>query len=175
LPADIAASRKLLGVSSTFMQRLGDEYNAGKLSLSDLNIAMREELRRGHALQLIAGKGGDKGAVSADDWLALGSVLKRQYAYLSRLSQQIESGEVGEGDLTRRAQLFARSARESYWRSATSGASLPAYPGDGSTDCVTNCDCDWEQHEDGWHWIQHTSESCPTCTDRGAKWKPYSA
>jgi hypothetical protein len=165
-------SRKIDALSSTYVQRLSDRLSAGEITLADWQIDMREELRRVHALQLIAGAGGDASQVTADDWLRLGPELRRQYGFLSDFGQAIQDGSVSGGQIGARAQMYAHSARTSYWRQATAGVDLPAQPGEGS-ECLTNCQCSWEEMGDGWHWILHASESCPTCEQRASQWNPY--
>ena len=168
-----AAMRDAL--DATFSKRVRDlsgRLSKGEIDLMEWQITMREELRSVHALQLIAGAGGDKSQVSADDWLKLGSELRSQYLYLEDFARAVERGDLSDAQLSARAELYAHSARTTYWKQATSGVDLPAMPGEGS-ECLTNCNCSWDKRGDGWHWVLHASESCPTCIDRAAKWSPY--
>jgi hypothetical protein len=167
-------SQKITAVSEAFVQRLSDRLVAGEISLSDWQTDMREELRRVHALQLIAGAGGDPANVTADDWLKLGGQLRSQYSYLSDFGRGIQDGSVADGDIGRRSQMYVRSANETYWRQATAGADLPAYPGDGTTDCLSNCGCEWSPNADGsYTWALGTADNCATCLQRAREWAPY--
>lgn len=56
---------------------------------------------------------------------------------------------------------------------------LPAYPRDGSTECLTNCRCQWsiKKLSDVFYearWKLGPVEHCPTCIDRGDIWNPIS-
>lgn len=175
MPSNRTASAKLLALSEVFVDKLARDYAAGDITIADWHEAMRAEIRRTHALQLIAGAGGEKSKVKPDDWLRLGNTVKRQYGYLSKFSRDIQAGNPSAEAISARAQMYSRAARESFWKSATSGHELPAHPGDGSSECRSNCGCAWTQQSDGWHWIRGKGDSCPTCKMREKTWNPYRA
>jgi hypothetical protein len=173
LPPNREASRKLLALSEAYVDRLSGQLVKGEISLADWQTEMRAEIRRSHALQLIAGHGGNKADVTDDDWLRLGSVVKNQYRFLSQFGRDIQSGVTGEGAISTRAQMYSGSSIESYWRAAMKGVDLPAYPCDGSTDCLTRCGCEWEKIEGAYYWRRGKMDSCDTCIEREGKWNPY--
>ena len=53
---------------------------------------------------------------------------------------------------------------------------MPCYPGDGGTECLSNCRCSWDitQTETA---IEATwevnAEACPGCVARGERYSPY--
>lgn len=70
-----------------------------------------------------------------------------------------------------RAALYSGAVRSTYYGARFPG--LPAYPGDGSTPCRTNCKCSVEERADGFYWILHPAEHCGECQQRAAQWAPY--
>ena len=56
---------------------------------------------------------------------------------------------------------------------------LPAYPGDGSSECMVNDKCYWDVRLDIPNgqvlatWVRTAAESCPTCIKRAVEWNPY--
>lgn len=96
------------------------------------------------------------------------------------------SANLHEAQIAARSRMYVRSAREAYERAnaRTRGApELPAYPGDGSTVCLTNCACHWELEpvEDEatgeiveWeaYWTLGMTEHCPDCLERAEMWNP---
>lgn len=172
----------LLQMSEQRMAALADKLAKGQIQLIDFQITMREELRRANAYQLIAGAGGNKANVKADDWLKLGSELQKQYRYLSNFSREIQSGQLSAAQIAARTKLYARSSQAVFWKQALP-VQLPANPRDGSTACRSNCLCSWaidyEYGDDGnvtavlatWQ-LDPTERHCPDCPERAARWNP---
>lgn len=84
-----------------------------------------------------------------------------------------------------RSQLYINSARQAYERAkarALGVPDLPAYPGDGSTVCKSNCACSWRLepiYDDddnliGWNafWELGAADHCPDCIQRSIQWNP---
>jgi hypothetical protein len=77
--------------------------------------------------------------------------------------------------------MYMRSAREAFERGkmrAWGIPDLPAWPGDGSTECLTNCRCHWEfepwQGYINCYWIiDWEAENCQDCIDRYHLWNPW--
>lgn len=179
---DTSTMRRLLADFEDKMRGMAAQVVDGDMSVSDFQINMREELRREYALMMIAGAGGDQSQVADDDWLRLGSQLQKQYRYLADFADQLASGDPRTLALApTRAGMYARSSTAIYWYEATD-VDLPAYPGDGSSECLTQCLCHWdmdtEEDEDGnttavlATWVLDGGEHCPTCIDRAAEWNP---
>jgi len=96
--------------------------------------------------------------------------------------------ELRETQVAARSKMYLNSAREAYERGkmrAHGVPQLPAYPGDGSTVCLTNCRCAWrieeQRDEEGnllgwncyWEIIGPDDANCPDCLDRMGRWNPY--
>lgn len=169
--ADAAARDTILAMTERRMADLAGRRASGAISDADFQTAMRDELRRAYALQVIAGN--DGAAPTADDWLKLGPALKSQYLYLEDFSRAIAAGDVEGEAIASRAVLYARSAQASYWSQAT-GGSLPAVPCDGSSECKMNCRCEWVNNGDGsYAWKLGSEKNCPTCERRASEWAHY--
>lgn len=176
-----AAKDAILAVAEDRMAGLTQSLLDGKISIADWQIQMRQELRDVNALMLVAGAGGDRSKVDPSDWLKLGPELKSQYRYLENFAHELASGDPRVlATAVTRAKLYARSTQATFWRQALP-VQLPAYPGDGSSECLTNCLCDWEiDYElDGSRviavlatWARNAKESCDTCIARSVDWKP---
>lgn len=156
---------------------------SGDIDIGSGQYRFREMVRQMHGMQLIAGAGGDKSLVSSDDWLKLGEELRSQYLYMEKFFRDIASGKISPAQAAARARMYAHSSRATFWRQAVGvDVKLPAVPGDGSTDCVTNCRCRWsfeyERNRRGRviavlaKWNILPGENCATCVDRAAQWNP---
>lgn len=108
--------------------------------------------------------------------------VKEQIEYLNGFADTIDAewngGELKAGWLAR-AKSYAGAIKAQYWRGATLGIVLPAYPGDGSSECIGNCGCAWDlqwlDEENGdadARWVRGKDDSCPTCLRRGVEWAP---
>lgn len=163
------------------MRVLGEQLTAGEITLQEWQIEMRSELRRMNALMLITGAGGDKDNVDPNDWLRLGPELKKQYEFLENFAKDISSGKTVGYGIQDRAALYARSTYASFWREAVP-VDLPAVPGDGSTQCLTNCLCQWQIEYEYTRtgrvkavlatWKLDGGEHCKDCEKRAEDWNP---
>lgn len=90
-------------------------YRKGKITGDDFQLLLRTELKQTHIAAYAAGKGGFKQLTKAD-YGRLGSVLKKQYAYLDRFMADLAAGEVTlDGRFLQRAMLYVKQARTSYY------------------------------------------------------------
>jgi len=158
---------------------LAGSVASGSLSTPQWVTGMREEIKRSYISQYLLGKGGVQNMTQAD-WGRLGGLLQNQYRYLDGFAQDINAGTMSEAQIKQRAELYINSSRQAYERGRVASLempALPAYPGDGSTQCVTNCQCHWEITEtsDEWraYWTLGSAEHCPDCVDRSKTWAPY--
>jgi len=122
---------------------------------------------------------GGRNNLTAKDWGSIGGMLKEQYGYLNNFMDQIEAGELSQAQITVRLKMYINSASEAFWRAFARDIpiDLPAYPGDGQTACLTNCQCQWDiKPVDGGYdcyWILGEAEHCPDCVENAARWNPY--
>lgn len=169
---DVAVRDAIRAQYQEEMASLSAEYAAGDISLDNWHEGMKTALRDSYALNLRAGA---DAPLKYTDYLQLGNPLQKQYRFLADFKQSIADGALSGGAIATRAKLYALSAVQMYWRQVTRGAELPAYPGDGTSDCLTNCGCEWVEAADGWHWVRSKDDSCDTCLQREQEWNPYVA
>jgi hypothetical protein len=122
--------------------------------------------------------------VSASYWQQIVGMLEKQYNYLANFSVDIANRiltGVGLDPLKWRAEMYAQSITEAYWRGINrERPELPDYPGSGNTECLTRCRCEWlwdMEDPDNGNWdvtwrLGIAEESCPTCLARAARWNP---
>ena len=132
-------------------------------------------------IDLYAMGAGGRNNMSARDWGRIGAMMKEQYKYLRPLFELIEQGKISPAQAAARLSMYINSANEALWKALTRdlGFDLPAYPGDGSTECLTNCKCEWDIVElpgigyDCYWVVEHEAENCDDCIGRGVDWKPW--
>lgn len=165
-------------------QKMGDlanQYSNETLGLFDFEKQVKQVLKDTYIDMYAMGKGG-RNNLTQSDWGKIGAMLKEQYgqiSYLANFMRQIANGDLSEAQIAARLNMYINSANEALWRGFASDLpiDLPAYPGDGSTQCLTNCQCTWDirQVEGGYdcYWVLGYAEHCPDCIDREQMWSPY--
>lgn len=159
----------------------------GTISAADWRDKMRQEIKDEYIRQYLSARGGLSQMTQAD-WGSIGGMLTEQYKYLDKFYGEVAAGNLTKGQIAARAGMYINSAREANERAhgrsqGLPDGSLPAYPADGSSECLTNDRCRWEietvladdKSVSHWnaHWRLSASEHCPTCLDRAAAWNPY--
>jgi len=176
-----------IDASVEIVQGWGDQVDDGTLSAARFRRNMRDEIKSEYIRQYIAARGGREMMTPAD-WGSVGGSIAEQFRWLDRFVAQIEAGEVTGGQIRMRAAMYVRSSNEArsraYARSVGLGPELPAYPGDGTSDCLTNCNCSWDiipvYNAEGdqviyWecYWrLGGSEEHCATCLQRAGDWSP---
>lgn len=85
--------------------------------------------------------------------------VAEQLKYYDRFAAQ--AGDMSDGGVGARATMYAKAVKATYLTSRYPG--LKQYPGDGNTQCLTNCLCDLDERDDGIHWTLNAGESCSDC------------
>lgn len=131
------------------------------------------------ALYLASGYmlGKDSPDLTGKDQSEIEKLLAFQAGYLAKFLADIRNGQGSMAAWRARAAQYARSVVPAFWRGATIGLRLPAYPGEGS-ECRQNCKCAWDIVEIpgvGYdcYWELGYAEHCPTCINRNSIWYPY--
>lgn len=150
--------------------------SAGEVDAAAWEAKMRDTVRTTYVDQYVAGHGG-RGSMTPSDWGKVGSMTREQYKYLGAFAGQVEG--MSEAQIAARAQLYVASSNQAYEVGVQRGMGmpdLPAQPGDGDSECMSNCHCHWEitETDDGWdcRWVLGEAEHCPTCEERAGEWNP---
>lgn len=170
-------------ISETIAAQLAN----GSLNTADATLLVRETLKTEYIQLGILGKGGQD-QMTQQDWGHIGQMLKVQYQYLDGFMAEIAGGNLSEAQIRARLNMYYESSQQSYeaMNALTRGIKfrdLPAYPGDGSTICLSNCKCFWDYVNVfvngvliGYDvfWVRTFEESCINCQDRELEWNPIS-
>lgn len=149
-------------------------YQAGQISSNDW---------RDESLAVIAGLyvahwlfGKRSTTLTAQERAKLDAIIQSQREYLDKFAEQLR--DIDGSETIRRIKMYANSSRQAYEMARVYGiADLPAYPGDGSSECLSNCRCHWDiQVSDSnlvAYWRIDIADNCPTCKQRAQDWSPY--
>lgn len=159
------------------MRRLTQRLARRDLTIQDYVVEARRLMRTTHVDEYVLARGG-RGQMTASDWGKLGATLKFQYERFQAFAQEIAAGQMSVAQINRRALMYVDAATQSFeqGQAGQMGITLPAHPGDGSTECLTNCKCHWSivEQANRWEctWVKTAKESCPTCKTRARTWNP---
>lgn len=158
---------------------LAGQVKAGSLSHSEWVMAMRQEIKTQYINQYVMARGG-LGNMTQADYGRVGRMLRTQYGYLNEFGAAMTNNpQWSERYIAARSQLYLNSSTQAYEvanQMARGLPPLPAYPGDGKTVCLSNCNCYWDIREDeeAWYctWMLTASEHCPDCVDNSRMYNP---
>lgn len=150
---------------------------AGKLTVEEWRTTFEALIARYHATALMVGIGDTLLDEARSEFLV--QAVATQFGYLEDFSLEIVSEAEWAEAFTARAEMYAGAIGEPYWSGETQFLPLPAMPRDGTTQCLTNCGCEWEIIEvdpangdfDA-YWRRSKDDSCQTCLEREAQWSP---
>lgn len=135
------------------------------------------QLERYHTAAYLAGA--DTQSLSPAARAAVTADLKTQLGFLSQFALEIQEAAEWQNGWNARAEMYARSIQTPYWRGVTKLLPLPAMPGDGTSQCLTNCKCGWaieqldgEDNYDCYWRMGATERHCQTCPERAQEWAP---
>lgn len=119
--------------------------------------------------------------LSPADWEQIETYYQTQTQFLDAFVAEMFTAGVILAAWQARAIMYAGAITAPYWDAHTKGLFLPAYPGDGSSECLSNDRCMWEvktiNETNGDYdafWVLDTSitDHCPTCRERSRAWSP---
>lgn len=143
--------------------------------------AMEHALTSAHLAAYATGAGVSIRKLTPHDRSMVEKLLNTQFEHLSQYSTAMKQGKYKESpeSALARTNMYADATKASWWMGKTRGWDLPAWPCDGTTQCLTNCDCSWEINElpgqgnaDA-YWKLGASDNCQTCAVRASEWAPY--
>lgn len=150
----------------------------GGMTLSAWETAMKDRIRTAHTAEFLFGRGG-KNAITDADKQAARKVIREQRLFLRSFTESIRQGDLSEKQIRARARMYARSSTQSFERGRARAwnVRLPAYPADGSAECLSNDRCHWRYGDKPdavlAYWTLGAGEHCGTCLDRSRRWNPY--
>jgi hypothetical protein len=178
-----ALRREYIAGERAINDRLAERLFKHEIDINQWRAEMRANLRRTYITQYMLAKGG-KGQMTQRDYGILGSQLKKQYNFLDKFTQDIYNGKYSERQqamVAARQQLYAESSSQAFERGSAEAfgpLQLPAWPGDGSTQCLSNCRCNWfiKTLKDGtisvsWRLGRVKERHCTDCPTRAKVWR----
>ena len=157
------------------LERITADYKEGNTDKAEWRAKFLALLTRYLLLAYMLGL--DTTTLTAEQEQAVSDAVANQALYLDGFKDDI--GNLTLEEATTRARLYASSATAVYWDAATGELKLPAYPGDGSTQCLQFCKCAWhivwlnraKGHANA-YWTLGEAEHCPDCEERTRVWNP---
>jgi hypothetical protein len=183
LPIDDAAKRKIFDVRLKIFydssDALAEQLYTGALDVGSWEAEMRALVKEMYTSASAIGKGGWD-AMTSQEWGRLGTPVREQYKYLKGFAADIaaRADEVTLAYIRARARMYGNSAgyvAELMQAQPDFLKHLPWLPKDGSTECLVNCQCFWENRVIKIKkvmktvramWRLRPAEHCPDCVDR---------
>lgn len=160
---------------------LADLVSEEQITPEDYIAGLRDEMKSSMIQQIMLGRGGRE-SMTARDWGIVGGLLSKQYALHDGFLADLKAGALSRDQIAARGRLYMEAGGEAFERgkAASYGVySLPAYPKDGSSECMNGCGCTWRfetlegESNTNCYWeLDATKENCETCLQRNASWYP---
>lgn len=147
--------------------------------MRQIETAAWREIQRTYAAQVVFGRGG-LGQMTSRERLLVQTSLEEQRGYWNRFMAQAQAGGMSRDQVAHRASLYVDASTRVFEeaRAMALDITLPAYPGDGGTDCMMGCKCTWDirvkKHtvEATWH-IGGSVKPCAGCASRARQYSPH--
>lgn len=157
-----------------------DRFTSGELTINEWREGFRSLVRNATEAQFVLARGGEA-QMTPDDWEIVDTRVAAQDQYIVRLGEDIESGAISAQMASYRSTLYASSTRSAFEQGRSrswTDSRMPAYPGDGNTECMGSCQCRWDYRMvDGqvhatWK-MNASAESCGGCSANAMLYNPY--
>lgn len=189
---DTQAVNKIVSYFLGQAERHSNALVEGDISVNQWIQRMEAELYTMHFSLYVAGQGGVRD-MTRDDLTNINAIVQDQALYLRRWAAQLRQEqdawrnlsnaerEQEKQKLLNRANLYAGAGNATTQQSNATARGLPMlpfYPGDGTTDCLTNCHCRWRYRKlegDGNYncfWVLGNAEHCDQCVARARACNP---
>ena len=179
------SQKKMAGLRDVFISQQKNQVNGlaqqladGDITLNQWVLGMRQNVKDSFIDQYMLSAGG-RNNMTQSDWGRIGQMVRNQYEYLDGFASDIAGGRYTESGVAARSRMYVESSSQAFERgnTVTRGMpDLPAYPGDGSTQCLSNCRCRWaiKETETDWQctWKLAAAEHCLDCVNRADEWNP---
>ena len=184
-PGTFISERRLVGLRNAYIDGAKAETNAlagqvarGEISVQQWVYGMRQQIRENFIAEYTLAHGG-RNTMTPADWGRIGQRVQSQYRYLDSFAADIASGRYSEAQIAARARMYVEASSQAFEQArvlARGMPELPAYPGDGSTQCLSNCACWWSIRENDTEWLctwrLSPVENCEDCLQRSRAWSP---
>lgn len=181
LAAHISA-REVFDIAAAALAR---RFKAGDLTPAQFEALMRELVSDVHVAAYAAGRSGRWNDIEPDEWRRVERTLDAQFRFLRGFRDWLRDtppDDVAEAAVYQRSRLYGAASRQSFVRAELADlgltVELPAYPGDGTTECYANCKCAWvvrtlskARGDFNVSWRLGSAEHCPQCRKRSRAWK----
>ena len=164
--------RRIIAAATTALEsRLGE---AGAVDAWQSTVT--DAIGRYSLAAMMTGSGAEE--LRPDQLKAVKKAVEVQADFLDTFALEIQGAAAWQAGWNARAEMYASSIKAPYWQGKVKMLPLPAMPGDGSTQCLTNCGCAWDiQQLDGdgnydCTWVRGKNDSCQTCIARAGRWAP---
>lgn len=175
------AFRQYLNYYDKQITSLAQRLANGDITVAQWRNAMADEITKLHLTADVAGTGGLSN-YTVNDLNRVQSHVDTQLEYLDNWVSDLRTQtEYNPDAIIARARLYgsnATSTVQGAFAAALGINDLPANPGDGTTNCLTNCRCKWDfkklDGDGNWdcYWNLGIAEHCPTCKARSRIWSP---
>lgn len=180
-------SQEAIGGSVDVLLGLLLLYGDGELSANEFQAAVEDEIAQEQTRQYLLGVGGES-QMEEEDRVVLDGLINDQIAYFAGFMALLIAGEISLLQASARLSMYGQSSNLAYnagmgRRYGISWGQLPAWPCDGSTQCLTNCGCYWiyemEYNDAGeevrmlCYWRLGKTDNCEDCLLRVDGWNPY--
>lgn len=170
------ALQRLIERLYTRVDMLTSELEAGTMEPAAWRDGMAATLAQGHTAAYMTGQ--ESGDLATADQRRLMRDLHTQLGFLDNFTAEIQEAPEFQKGWNARARMYAEATGASYYAGKFKMWPLPALPRDGSTQCLSRCNCSWEIDElpgegnANATWKLGPSESCQTCLERADQWSP---
>jgi hypothetical protein len=160
------------------IRTITSQLERGEMTLDEWKSQMRERIIRYALAALMLGMVDEE--LSAQAQAVAVQFAEQQNGYLEKFANEIKTGGEWQASWNHRAEQYGESIQVPYWKAATRFLVLPAYPGDGSSECMVSDRCMWfmdwidlTNRDVDAYWVNmHDARICPTCAERGIRWYP---
>jgi hypothetical protein len=94
---------------------IAKKYQAGKITIAQFELQMRDLLKSAHIISASVGKGG-RARMTQRDWGRVGAKIKWQYRYLERFAKKVARGGISEAAIASRSRSYASAIYISFAR-----------------------------------------------------------
>jgi len=149
-----ALSDQSLSSTTTAALDFTDRMLEGDVDASTWYEYMRTEIKDEHIRQYVLARGG-RDRMSQQDWGSVGGMIGSQYSpYLRDFYAQVLAGDVVDGQVRVRVQMYINAAREAYERAFARNAEQAGYTQE--------------------KWVLGIAEHCDDCVDFAAEgWQDF--